>query len=137
MYSMLIFEFIFQGGFMVHWVCIALGGAIGAVARSIIQVLLEPLNQNFPTGTFVANAFGCFLAGILIPFWPTWPSWLKSLVMAGFLGALTTYSSFAVDIVTLASSHKMVVALGYLSLTIGLCLSLCFLGYYCGQKLIT
>ncbi|NRA44389.1 MAG: CrcB family protein [Oligoflexales bacterium] len=120
---------------MAHWIYIALGGATGAMLRNLILLLLGQSAQGFPLGTFAANSLGCFIAGLLIPFWNLWPPGVKAFIMAGFLGALTTYSSFAVDIVTLITNQKAITAFFYLSLTLIICLSFCFFGYYLGQKL--
>ncbi|MFK7822998.1 MAG: CrcB family protein [Oligoflexales bacterium] len=122
---------------MSQWFFVALGGAIGAILRGLIQHGLEQLTHNFPLGTFTVNALGCFLAGLFIPFWPLWSAGVKAFIITGFLGALTTYSSFAVDFVNLFTGQKTTVGFSYLGLTIVLCIGLCFLGYSLGQKLAT
>lgn len=120
---------------VLQWMMIALGGAIGATLRKLIQLGLDQLASYFPLGTLAVNSIGCFIAGLLLPFWPAWPSEFKGFLMAGLLGALTTYSSFAVDIVNLLNNQKTTVALYYFCLTSFSCLGLCFLGYLLGQKL--
>ena len=101
--------------------CVALGGALGALLRygfiracatyqaaSTASTATDgtttvTLHKPFPLSTFVSNMLGCLLIGllsILLPFLAPSPSALllwRSLLVTGFLGALTTMSSFVLD----------------------------------------
>ena len=80
---------------------IAVGGALGAVARyGITQLANVSWGTDFPFGTLLANVTGCFLLGTLgwasllgQGFSPLW----QATVSVGFLGALTTFSTFGFE----------------------------------------
>lgn len=85
---------------------IGIGGFIGAVMRfSICEIVQNNLNTNsLPYGTLLVNLLGCFLIGILSYLAesggfldPT----IHSFLLTGFLGALTTFSTFSSDTVNL------------------------------------
>ena len=83
---------------------ISAGAAIGASLRWGLGLLLNSLFSSLAFGTLVANFIGCFLMGILVAvFWmfPQFsPEWRLFLV-TGFLGALTTFSSFSGEVIEL------------------------------------
>ena len=83
---------------------ISAGAAIGASLRWGLGLWLGSLFSSLAFGTLVANFIGCFLMGILVAvFWmfPQFsPEWRLFLV-TGFLGALTTFSSFSGEVIEL------------------------------------
>jgi CrcB protein len=95
---------------------IALGGALGAPARHGISVLVEITPGSFPWGTFWTNVSGSFALGfvlaVLVRRYPT-SRYLRPFVATGFLGAFTTYSTFAVETDLLVKNAYVGVALGY------------------------
>jgi CrcB protein len=77
---------------------VAIGGALGAVARWGVGVLVARWGAHLPLGTWAVNAAGCFLLGLAVPFALRGEAvWLRAGVAVGFLGAFTTFSTFAVD----------------------------------------
>jgi fluoride exporter len=77
------------------WICLA--GAVGTGARYLVAVwAAQRLGSTFPYGTLVVNLVGCFAiaavmhAALVLSWSPT----LRSAITIGFLGGLTTYSSF-------------------------------------------
>lgn len=80
---------------------IGLGGFIGAISRYGVSELTSNLfHTNFPIGTLSANVTGCFLIGLLMYFVEVHSSLspqLRSFVITGILGALTTFSTFGFD----------------------------------------
>lgn len=85
---------------------IATAGALGALARWGLTALVERLHHfGFPTGTLVVNVVGSFLVGILatllVERWPGVPLHLRTVLLSGFLGAFTTFSTLAFDSVVL------------------------------------
>ncbi|MCA9522158.1 MAG: fluoride efflux transporter CrcB [Myxococcales bacterium] len=111
---------------------IALAGAVGAVSRFGLGILVtRALGVGFPWGTFVVNAAGCFVFGLL---WSAGehraidPN-TRMLLLTGFVGAFTTFSTFVFESFELmrAESWKLLtlyllgsVAVGLLSLIFGL-----------------
>lgn len=95
---------------------VSLGGALGAPARYGIAQLVFITPGTFPWGTFWINvsgsfALGFFLVLVLDRFPPT--RYLRPFVASGFLGAYTTYSTFAVETDLLIKNGHWVIALAY------------------------
>lgn len=79
---------------------VAIGGACGAVFRSILSALPARLTDTpFPFGTLLVNLLGCFLMGFLWAYLDQkdLPDFYQPLLTTGFLGALTTFSTFSLD----------------------------------------
>jgi CrcB protein len=101
---------------------IAVGGALGAVARHLINISpLAAIFQNFPLPTFVINTVGSFLIGFLLilltdRFEVT--EAVRMAVIVGFLGAFTTFSTFEMEIYGLTSDRQHSTALLYLLVSV-------------------
>jgi len=101
---------------MVGWV--ALGGAVGAVLRALVALALasSALRGEFPWATLAVNALGtgllAWLAALGVSGRPV-SSDLQYLVGTGFCGGLTTFSTFAVEIVLLVRAGAVATAVGY------------------------
>jgi len=103
---------------------IGIGGFIGANARYFISSFLQnSVTQTFPIGTLGVNVLGSFLIGFLaLYFQQIVSSEYRILVITGFLGALTTFSTFSYESVMLIEQGSyMKVAL---SITLNVILSL-------------
>ena len=87
--------------------------------------------QHWPWGTFAVNLIGSFLIGavyVVITEKASWhPDW-RYVLIVGFLGAFTTFSTFSLETVALLESGKVVIAAGYVVLTVVSCLVGCWLG---------
>ena len=86
------------------FVAIGLGGAIGCWCRWGLGVLLNPLFPTLPLGTLAANLSGGLLMGIAIGLFRNFQAVspeLQLFVMTGFLGGLTTFSTFSGEAATL------------------------------------
>ena len=92
-------------------ILVSTGAAIGASLRWGLGLWLNSLFSTLAFGTLVANFIGCFLMGILVAaFWlfPQFsPEWRLFLV-TGFLGALTTFSSFSGEVIDLFFKEEWV-----------------------------
>lgn len=81
---------------------VAAGAAAGAVCRWGLSNWLNPVFPTVPLGTLAANLLGGLLVGILLEVFARLgnvPMELRLLVVTGFLGALTTFSSFSAEMV--------------------------------------
>lgn len=89
---------------------ISIGASAGAVLRWVLGLLLNTFFVIFPLGTLVANLLGGYLIGIAIAFFfnnsQVSQEW-KLFVITGFLGGLTTFSSFSAEAVSLFQQEKI------------------------------
>lgn len=99
-------------------VAISLGASSGAVLRWQLGVRLNALLPDLPLGTLAANIAGGYMIGVAIA-WFAWhptlsPEW-RLLIITGFLGGLTTFSTFSAEVVTLLQQGRLNWALGVLT----------------------
>jgi CrcB protein len=80
------------------WIAVAIGAALGAWLRWGLTIFLSQLHAHIQLGTLVANLLGGYLIGLALGFFDTAPAlspaW-RLFVITGFLGGLTTFSSFS------------------------------------------
>ncbi len=106
-------------------VSLALGGALGAIARYAISLGLPTETGRFPWGTFVVNISGSFVLGflliILIQQFPE-ARLARPVIGTGFIGAYTTFSTFTVESIQLVRAGDPGTAVAYVgaSLVVGL-----------------
>lgn len=88
---------------------ISAGASLGAVLRWLLGSTLNHYWSVMPLGTLMANLVGGCLVGLAVPWFsqqPTLsPEW-RLLVITGFLGGLTTFSTFSAEVVTMLQSQK-------------------------------
>lgn len=94
---------------------VALGGAVGSVMRYLVGIASGRLfGMAFPYGTMIVNVVGSFLIGMLvIVFAEIGGGRFAPLLMTGFLGGFTTFSSFSLDAISLWEKGQTGAALGY------------------------
>ncbi len=78
---------------------IFLGGGLGSVLRFLISNYTQKLwsYYAFPLGTFLVNIMGCFLIGLLSSYFLRVDNYLKFLLITGFCGGFTTFSTFSAE----------------------------------------
>ena len=121
---------------MLTYLYVAIGGAIGSVARFAIAGAIDRgVGDPFPTGTVIVNITGCFIIGFLamitlpagrIPVAPE----VRAFLMVGFCGGYTTFSSFSLQTLVLARDGDMMRA----GLNVALSVACCLLGVWLGLK---
>lgn len=98
---------------------IAAGASLGAWLRWLLGMKLNALFPTIPPGTVVANMVGGYIIGLAIAFLaasPTLsPEW-RLLIITGFCGGLTTFSTFSAETVALIQEGRLLWALGSISL---------------------
>ena len=126
------------------FIAVAVGGALGAVARYWLCVyLISTSGNHFPWGTLFVNISGCLLIGFLyglitspiveqIPLTPYWRAFLTT----GFLGGLTTFSTFSLESIVLWQQVNPIVALVYIVSSLMGCLMAVVIGLWSATKFI-
>jgi len=111
---------------LVKLLAVAAGGAVGACTRYLVSLwAAERYGSDFPYGTLLVNVTGCFIIGVFLtlttermivnPYW-------RLVVAAGFLGGLTTFSSFGYETLRLADSANFLPA--FSNVALNLCVGL-------------
>lgn len=122
---------------MISFILVALGGALGSVSRYSITLLMK--NNVFPLATVIVNIIGSFIIGLLSALFISklnnFDSVLKPLLVIGFLGGFTTFSSFSMDTLRLIQSEQVLYAITNIVLSIFCGLFMVFLGYKLGNYL--
>lgn len=118
---------------------IALGGALGAMARHLVVLALSGVTRaGLPWGVLVANVSGCFVAGlvfVLVSERPGIDPLWRLLLAVGFLGAFTTFSAFSVDTLVLMQDGQLARAALNVLANVALCLLACGLGMSLARQL--
>lgn len=102
---------------------VALGGAVGSLARFYMVVALRRVDQLFPWGTLLVNVLGSFLIGAVWAWFldrPDTPEWVRVGLMTGVLGGYTTLSSVSLETVLLLESGAYWPALANVAANFGL-----------------
>lgn len=117
---------------MTIYIFIALGGALGACLRYFLsQLMLQWFGKGFPFGTLLVNIFGSFFLGFLyslLEHGQLEAALWRTTIGIGFLGALTTFSTFSVDTLMLFQQGLWFKAALNVTLNILCCLFAAWLG---------
>ena len=116
-----------------QWLAIGLGAALGACLRGWLA-RFNPLHHWIPLGTLSANVLGGLLIGLALVWFARMGEGLspniRLFVITGFLGGLTTFSTFSAEVFTFINAGKILVGLGLVGLHVGLTLLATALGFY-------
>lgn len=110
---------------MQHIIAIAVGGALGALGRYWVSGLLNNAVYKLPYGTLVCNVLGSFLMGVcfvLILEKSRLSPEMRPLLMVGFMGAFTTFSTFSMETIAMLQEGHVMSAAIYILLSVLLCL---------------
>jgi len=113
-------------------ILVALGGATGSVFRYLTSIFVNKhFNTIFPIATFTTNFLGCFIIGLLLGVFEKQQlanNDLKFLLVTGFCGGYTTFSTFAYENVNLFNSNNSATAFVYIAASILVSLFAVWLG---------
>lgn len=118
---------------------LCIGASLGAIARWQLSLWLNTGGSFIPWGTLAANLVGGYLIGLLVAVFQGMPQldpvWRLALV-TGFLGALTTFSTFSMETVSLLQDNRPGQALALAAIHLLGSLALTWVGLRCGEWLL-
>ena len=112
-------------------VAISTGAALGALLRWLLAVSFNGLFPTLPPGTLAANLIGGYLIGVCVALFAdqvTLPPEWRLFAITGFLGGLTTFSTFSAEVMALLQQGRLGWALGAISLHVTGSLLMTFAG---------
>ena len=117
---------------MVYSLAVAAGGALGAVSRYWLMLWVSAQGgMRFPWGTLLVNVLGSCAIGVLYVLiserMVLTEQW-RALLVVGYLGAFTTFSTFSLDALLLLQEGRVLLALAYVGTSVLLCLAGAWLG---------
>ena len=122
-------------------IAVAAGGAVGSLARYGLTIYCELLfGRDFPYGIFIANIVGSLAIGIcfvLLLERDYLPDIWQPLVMVGFLGAFTTFSTFSLQALSLMQEGRLIASLVYVLGSVLLSLGAAWLGIVMTRQITT
>lgn len=116
----------------VNLLAVGLGGALGAILRWLLGLWLTHPGSALPWGTLAVNLGGGYLIGLalgLLSLYPDTPVWLRLALVTGFLGGLTTFSTFSAETMGMLERGEYLAGLGYAAISLCGGLALTALGY--------
>lgn len=123
-------------------IVVAAGGAAGCLCRYLVQQLpVMAADKSLPTLT--VNVLGCLLIGFAAALFDDHratlglPAGLRLLIVTGFLGGFTTYSTFTLDAATMMRGGEMLKAFGYLAVTVVGGFAAYFAGLWAAHRVIS
>jgi CrcB protein len=115
-----------------NWLAIAVGATLGAWLRYGLNLAMNAIHSELPLGTLAANLGGGFVIGLAIAFFGAnpvlSPAW-RLFVITGFLGGLTTFSTFSAESMLLLQNGEYAWALGHTALHVVGSIGFCFAGF--------
>ncbi len=124
---------------MNHLLLIATGGALGAVSRYLVSTGVHGLlGRDFPYGTLSVNVLGSLLMGflyiLLLERLDPGAHW-RPLLLVGFLGAFTTFSTFSIETINLMEGGELFRAMLNVLASVSTCIVACWIGVILGRQL--
>ena len=115
---------------MLNVLAICIGACVGALSRWGLGLWLSS-GPGLPWGTLAANLIGGYLIGLFVALFLSMPqldpAW-KLAIITGFLGALTTFSSFSAEIIAMLQQQRLAAAVGWACLHLMGSLCMTYLG---------
>jgi fluoride exporter len=118
-----------------NWILVFIGGGLGSMVRVLFSQLIHKQNTvNLPLATLIANLVSCLTFGIVYSVYIQRggiPSSIKMLLLAGFCGGLSTFSTFSYETVELVRRGDLMFAIANVLVNVALCFAVM---YFCLGK---
>ena len=115
---------------LLQYIIVGIGGFLGAISRFFISTRIQKFsNSFFPFGTLAVNMLGCLLIGFLFGIIDKLGIGCKELLISGFLGAFTTFSTFGYETFVLIRDKKIVQAFANILMQVVIGILAVWLGY--------
>ena len=119
------------------FVLVGIGGGFGAMARFGLTQATADISKQIPFGIFLCNVVGSFFIGLIAAFLIKTSIFnedisvnVRALLVTGFLGGFTTFSSFSLDVLNLLQRGEILIALSYIFVSVLISLLAVTLGFY-------
>ncbi|QLE79018.1 fluoride efflux transporter CrcB [Francisella sp. Scap27] len=116
---------------------VGIGGGLGAISRFLVMQATSSFSSEIPFGVFLCNIIGSLTIGLIAAFLiktnlfnEEISAYTRSLVVTGFLGGFTTFSSFSLDVLNLLQRGEVFIALGYIIASVLVSILAVVLGFY-------
>jgi fluoride exporter len=126
-------------GTVTTWLAVAVGGALGSLARFWVAAAMTMLTgPRFPWGTLLINVLGSFIIGLVagltaMPSRVAMHPDVRVFLMVGICGGFTTFSAFSLQSLELLQAGEMIPAAGYMIGSVVLCLAGVWAGWLLGR----
>ena len=124
---------------MITYLWIAIGGALGSVARfALSNATARVMGESFPWGTILVNISGCFVIGLLavttdVGGRVSTPTDIRQFLLIGVCGGYTTFSSFSLQTLNLIREGALAGALANVAISVIACVAAVWIGAIAGQ----
>lgn len=110
------------------FVLVFIGGGLGSVLRYLVGQTIS--FKQFPIATLFVNVIGSFFIGWFVAHSLSQNNTIKLLVVTGFCGGFTTFSTFSLDVIQLLQQQKIMLALTYIVISFLVCITSTAFGFY-------
>ncbi|MGQ4005793.1 fluoride efflux transporter CrcB [Francisellaceae bacterium CB300] len=119
------------------FILVGIGGGLGAMTRFGLTQATADISKQIPLGIFLCNVIGSFLIGLIAAFLIKTNLFneeisvnVRALLVTGFLGGFTTFSSFSLDVLNLLQRGEILIALSYILVSVLISLLAVIIGFY-------